>query len=85
MKLSPEEAHAMSRMLEDYPPNFDALRRYVPLYRSAANGVHLGSIAYGSQVAAWTKPRGPYVPEDLEIIDVIEVRATLPNGDGGAA
>lgn len=71
--LSPEEAHAINRLM-DPPLKTDPLRRYVALYRTKAAGVHLGSIAFSTQVDAWTKPRGPNVPRDLEILDVIEVR-----------
>lgn len=73
--LSPEEAHAVNRLM-DPPPKIDPLRRYVALYRTKASGVHLGAIAHGTQIAAWTKPRGPNVPRDLEILDVIEVKVS---------
>ncbi len=72
--MTPEEAHAVNRLM-DPPPAYDPLRRYVALYRTRASGVHLGSRAYSNQVSAWTKPVGPNVPTDLEILDVIEVRA----------
>lgn len=79
MTLSPEEGHAISRLFEP-APTIDPLRRFVALYRSTANGTHLGAIAFSTQIAAWTKPTGPRVPKDLEILDVIEVRAAVPNG-----
>lgn len=77
--LTPEEADAINRLM-DPPPKTDPLRRYVPLYRTAKAGLHLGSIAFSTQLEAWRKPRGPNVPHDLEILDVIEVRASGEQG-----
>lgn len=73
MTLSPEEAHAINR-LTDPIPKADPLRRYVAVYRTKAAGVHLGESAFSTQIAAWTMPRGPNVPEDLEIVAVIDVK-----------
>jgi hypothetical protein len=77
MTLTPEEAHAVNRLM-DPEPKTDPLRRYVALYRTKAAGVHLGHIAHDTQLAAWTIRRGPNTPADLEILDVIEVRASEP-------
>lgn len=70
---------------EARPETLDPLRRFVPLYRTKAAGAHLGARAFAHQADAWAKPRGPHVPADLEILDVIEVRAVVPAGkrEGG--
>lgn len=70
--LSPEEAHAINRLMDPEPAT-DPLRRYVPLYWTAKAGKHLGHRAFSNQIAAWSKPSGPNVPSDLKILDVIEV------------
>lgn len=36
--------------------------------------LRLGHIAFDNQIAAWTKPRGPNVPDGIEIVDVIDVQ-----------
>lgn len=77
MSLSPEEAHAINRLM-DHEPKTDPLRRYVAVYRTKKTGIHLSGIAFSTQIAAWTKPRGPSVPEDLEILDVIDVKYSAP-------
>lgn len=77
MPLTPEEASAVNRLMEPEPKT-DPLRRFVPLYRTKAAGLHLGWRAFETQIDAWKKPQGPNVPTDLEIMDVIEVRAQPP-------
>ncbi len=72
MKLSPEEGHAINRMM-DPPPKTDPLRRYIAVYRIKGE-LHLSHIAFDNQIAAWTRPRGPNVPTDLIIVNVIEVK-----------
>jgi hypothetical protein len=70
--MTPEEAHAINRLL-DPAPKTDPLRRYVAVYRTKG-AIHLSAIAFTNQIAAWTMPRGPNVPRDLEIVDVIDVK-----------
>ncbi len=70
--LTPEEAHAINR-LSDPPPAYDPLRRYIAVYRIKGE-LKLSAIAFTNQISAWTKPRGPNVPEDIAIVDVIDVR-----------
>lgn len=72
MSLSPEEAHAANRLM-DPPPAYDPLRRYIAVYRIKGE-LSLSAIAFTNQVSAWTKPRGPNVPKDIEIVDVIDVQ-----------
>lgn len=72
MSLSPEEAHAINR-LSDPAPKYDPLRRYIAVYRIKGE-LSLSAIAFTNQIAAWTKPQGPKVPKDIEIVDVIDVR-----------
>lgn len=73
MALTPEEAHAINR-LNDPEPARDPRRGYVPVYQNIAEGEpYLGARVFFSQVEAWTKPLGPYVP-NLKIVEVIEVR-----------
>ncbi|MGJ5149822.1 hypothetical protein [Bradyrhizobium sp. HKCCYLR1023] len=70
--LTQEEAHAINRMM-DPMPKVDPLRRYIAVYR--VNGeLRLSNIAFETQIAAWTKPRGPNVPADLTIVNVIDVK-----------
>lgn len=70
--LTPEEAHAINR-LTDPMPKSNPLRRYVAVYRVKGE-LRLSHIAFDNQIAAWTKPRGPNVPEGIEIVDVIDVQ-----------
>ncbi len=72
MALTPEEAHAINRLMEPAPKS-DPLRRYVVVYRTKGE-TFLSGQTFGTQIAAWTKPRGPNVPADLEIVDVIDVQ-----------
>jgi hypothetical protein len=72
-RLSSEEAHAINRLM-DPPPKTNPLRRYVPLYWTAKAGRHLGMRAFATQTDAWTRPRGPNIPPDLKVLDVIAVR-----------
>ena len=73
--MTPEEAHAVNRLM-DRPPAYNPLRRYIAVYRIKGE-LSMSSIAFDNQIAAWTKPRGPNVPKDLEIVDVIDVRYPL--------
>lgn len=70
--LTPEEAHAINR-LSDPLPKTDPLRRYVAVY-DVGGELRLSNIAFDNQIAAWTRPRGPNVPEGLRVVDVIDVR-----------
>lgn len=70
--LSPEEAHAINRLMDSMPKT-DPLRRYIAVYRIKGE-LRLSNIAFETQISAWTKPRGPYVPEGLEIVNVIDVK-----------
>lgn len=72
MSLSPEEAHAINRLM-DPAPAYDPFRRYIAVYRIKGE-ISLSAIAFTNQISAWTKPRGTNVPEDLEIVDVIDVK-----------
>ena len=54
-------------------PKLDPLRRYVAVYKWN-DEIHLSEIAFTNQISAWTRPRGPSVPKDLQIIDVIDVK-----------
>lgn len=72
MGLSPEEAHAINRLMDPMPKT-DPLRRYIAVYRVKGE-LRLSNIAFDNQIGAWTKPRGPNVPEDLEIVNVIDVK-----------
>jgi hypothetical protein len=81
MALSPQEAHLINRFTEPQP-EYDPLRSYVAVYRWGGT-LHLSGIAFTSQIAAWTKPRGPHVSKDLEVVDVIDVKyvPTVTNGE----
>lgn len=72
MPMSPEEAHAANRLM-DPEPKYEPLRRYLTVYRTKGE-LHLSKIAFTNQIQAWTKPRGPNVPADLEIVNVIDVK-----------
>lgn len=72
MPLSPEEAHAINRLM-DPPPKTSPLRRYIAVYRVRGELI-LSGIAFDNQIAAWTRPRGPNVPEGIEVVDVIDVK-----------
>jgi hypothetical protein len=77
MSLSPEEAHAINRLM-DPASKYEPLRRYIAVYRIKGE-LSLSAIAFTNQIAAWTKPTGPNVPRDLDIVDVIDVK--YPLGD----
>jgi len=72
-RLSPEEAHAVNRLM-DPSPKYEPLRRYIAVYRYGNGEVHLSHIAFTNQIAAWTTPRGPNIPEGLQVIDVIDIQ-----------
>lgn len=70
--MTPEEAHAVNRLM-DPPPKYDPLRRYIAVYRIKGE-LSLSAIAFTNQISAWTKPTGPNVPRDIEIVNVIDVK-----------
>jgi hypothetical protein len=67
----------------DPPPEYEPLRRYIAVYKIGGE-LRLSHIAFDNQIAAWTKPRGPNVPKDIEIVDVIDVRYPQQNSETAA-
>lgn len=58
------------------------LQMFVPVYRwrnPGGVGTHtaIGSQTFETEYAARRKPKGPFVPHEIEVIDVVPVRFTV--------